>query len=113
MSARRSPSALAALTIAASLLAAPCALLAQDAPKILLDQPLRAVEYQLGRLTNDELVLVERKDSDVKYRPVYVAILTRKGVPQQSRDEAATALVTMDKTSRSRVLLDALAKVPA
>jgi uncharacterized cupredoxin-like copper-binding protein len=113
MSARRFPSALAALSLAASFLAAPCALLAQDAPKILLDQPLRAVEYQLGRLTNEELVLVERKDSDVKYRPVYVAILTRKGVPQQSRDEAVTALVTMDKTSRSRVLLDGLAKLPA
>ncbi len=98
--------------MAASFLAAPCALLAQDAPKILLDQPLRAVEYQLGRLTNEELVLVERKDNDVKYRPVYVAILTRKGVPQQFRDEAVTALVTMDKASRSRVLLEALAKVP-
>ena len=44
---------------------------------------------------------------------MYVAILTRKGVPQQSREEAVTALVTMDKASRSRVLLDALAKVPA
>ena len=53
---------------------------AQDAPRILLDQPLRAVEYQLGRLTNDELVAVERKDDDVRYRPVYVALLTRKGV---------------------------------
>ena len=112
MSARRFPSALAALTIAGSLLA-PCALLAQDAPKVLLDQPLRAVEYQLGRLTNEELVLVERKDTDIKYRPVYVAILTRKGVPQQSRDEAVAALVTLDKASRSRVLLDALAKLPA
>jgi len=99
--------------MAASFLAAPCVLLAQDAPKILLDQPPRAVEYQLGRLTNEEIVLVERKDNDVKYRPVYVAILTRKGVPQQFRDEAVAALVTLDKTSRSRVLLDALAKVPA
>src|SRR6187397_1812609 len=113
MSARRFPGALVALTVAASFLAAPCALLAQDAPKILLDQPLRAVEYQLVRLTNEEIVLVESKDTDVTYRPVYVAILTRKGVPQQFRDEAVSALVTLDKASRSRVLLDALARMPA
>jgi uncharacterized cupredoxin-like copper-binding protein len=85
---------------------------AQDATKILIDQPLRAVEYQLGRLTNEELVLVERKEGDVRYRPVYVALLTRKGVPPQFRDEALTALVGLDKTSKSRVLLAALSKVP-
>ncbi len=50
--------------------------------RILLDQPPRAVEYQLGRLTNDELVRVERKDDDVRYRPVYFALLTRKGLPR-------------------------------
>ena len=80
--------------------------------KILIDQPLRAVEYQLGRLTNDELVLVERKEDDVRYRPVYFALLTRKGVAAQFRDESLTALTRMDKASRSRVLLEALARVP-
>jgi azurin len=85
---------------------------AQDAPKILLDQPLRAVEYQLGRLSNEELVLVERKEGDVRYRPVYFALLTRRGVAPQFRDEALTALVGLDKTSKSRVLLEALSKVP-
>jgi DNA-binding transcriptional ArsR family regulator/plastocyanin len=83
------------------------------AQKILIDQPLRAVEYQLGRLTNEELVLVERKDDDVRYRPVYMALLTRKGVAAQFRDEAVTALSKMDKATRSRVLLEALSKVPA
>ena len=85
---------------------------AQDPPRILLDQPLRAVEYQLGRLTNEELVLVERKEGDARYRPVYLAILTRKGIPAQFRDEALAALVGMDKSSASRVLLEALGKVP-
>ena len=84
----------------------------QDAPKILLDQPLRAVEYQLNRLTHEELVLVERKDDDVRYRPVYVALLTRKGVPPQFRDEAVAALARWTRVRESRVLLDALAKVP-
>jgi azurin len=108
---RRSPGVLLRVAMGALLL--PPAALAQDPPRILLDQPLRAVEYQLGRLTNDELILVERKKSDVRYRPVYRAILTRKGMPAQFRDEALAALVGMDKSSPSLVLLDALGKVPA
>jgi plastocyanin len=80
-------------------------------PKILIDQPLRAVEYQLDRLTSEELVLVERKEDDVLYRPVYFALLTRKGVPAQYRDEALGVLTKMDKASRSRVLLEALSKL--
>ena len=86
---------------------------ADQAPRILLDQPLRAVEYQLDRLTNDELVLVERKDSEVRYRPVYFALLTRKNLPAQFREEALAALTKLDKTSQTQVLLEALAKVPA
>jgi hypothetical protein len=82
-------------------------------PRILLDQPVRAVEYQLNRLTNDEIVQIERKDGDVKYRPVYFALLTRKGLAKSYRDEAVAALVKMDKTSPTRVLLEALGKVPA
>ena len=42
--------------------------------------------------TNEELVLVERKEGDVRYRPVYFALLTRKGVaaavPRRSADGA-------------------------
>jgi uncharacterized cupredoxin-like copper-binding protein len=86
---------------------------AQNAPKILIDQPARAVEYQLSRLTADELVLVERKADDIRYKPVYVALLTRKGVAKQYRDEAVGVLATLDKATPSRVLLDALAKVAA
>jgi azurin len=85
---------------------------AQAQTKILIDQPLRAVEYQLGRLSNEELGLVERKADDVRYRPVYFALLTRKGMPAQFRDEAVTALTAMAKASKSGVLLEALTKVP-
>lgn len=85
----------------------------QGPPRILLDQPLRAVEYQLDRLSNEELAVLERKADDVRYRPVYFALLTRKGLPAQYRDEALAALTKMDKASQSRVLLEALAKVPA
>ena len=73
----------------------------QDAPRILLDQSPRAVQYQLDRLTNDELIRVERRTDDPKYRLIYVALLTRKGLPPAARDEAIAALVTMDKASPS------------
>jgi azurin len=83
-----------------------------QAPRILIDQPPRAVEYQLNRLSAEELTLVERKDDDARYRPVYFALLTRKGIPPQFREEAVAALTRMDKSSRSRVLLEALGKIP-
>jgi azurin len=83
-----------------------------DAPRILLDQSPRAVEYQIGRLSNDQLSRVERHDTDIKYRPVYVAMLTRKGMARPLRDEALAAIVKLDRASPTRVLLDALAKIP-
>jgi azurin len=86
---------------------------AQDAPRILLDQSPRAVEYQLARLTNDQLARVERRDTDVKYRPIYAALLTRKGMARPLRDEAVAAIAKMDRATPTRVLLDALAKIPA
>lgn len=84
---------------------------AQDAPRVLLDQSPRVVEYQLGRLSNDQLVRVERRDTDDKYRPVYAAILSRKGMARPARVEALSALVKMGNTSATRVLLDALARM--
>jgi azurin len=85
----------------------------QDAPRVLLDQSPRAVEYQLGRLSNDQLVAVERRETDDKYRPVYAAILARKGMARPLRAEALAALVRMGRTTATRVLLDAIAKVPS
>jgi azurin/DNA-binding transcriptional ArsR family regulator len=114
---RRSVTFLCGALLAATALsprsAHPSALDRNQAPRILLDQPLRAVEYQLDRLTSDELVLVERKDTDVRYRPVYFALLTRKNVPAQVREEAVAALTKLDKSSQTQVLLEALARVPA
>ena len=81
------------------------------APKILFDTSPRAVEYQLGRLTNAELVLVDRKPDDPKFKPVYAALLTRKGIGREYFDEAVGVLMKMDKASRTQVLLDGLSKV--
>jgi azurin len=85
----------------------------ESAPRILYDTSARAVEYQLNRLSNDQLLRVERTASDAKYRPVHFAILTRKAMPRAVRAEALAALVKIDGTSPTRVLLEALAKVPA
>jgi azurin len=85
----------------------------QDAPpKILLDVAPRAVEYQLSRLSNVELMRVERNVSDPKYRPVYYALLTRKGLGREYFEEALGALTKMDRTSQAQVLLEGLSKVP-
>ncbi len=84
----------------------------EPAPRILLDQSPRAIEYQINRLTNDELIRVERKAGDVKYRPIYYALLTRKGMPPPVRSEALGVLAALDKASPSQVLLDALSKIP-
>ena len=73
--------------------------------RILIDQPLIAVEYQLARLSNDDLVRLERKPDDPRYRPVYMALLTRKGLTKAWRDEAIGALAKMDKTGAPDVLM--------
>src|SRR5204862_7958803 len=44
---------------------------------------------------------------------IYVALLTRKGMARPLRDEALAAITKMDRATPTRVLLDALAKVPA
>jgi azurin len=84
-----------------------------DAPvRILIDQPPRAVEYQLGRLTNDELARIERHE-EARYRLVYVALLTRKSLARGLRDEALAALVKIDRATATQILLEALSKIPA
>jgi len=80
-------------------------------PKILFDTSPRAVEYQLGRLTNDELIRVERVEGEPRYRPVYYAILTRKGLGREYFDEALAALAALDKVSPTRVLLEGLSRM--
>src|SRR6476620_1120838 len=85
----------------------------EPAPRILLDAAPRAIEYQLGRLSNAELSRVERKPDDPRYRLVYYALLTRKGLGREYVDEALAALIKMDKASQTTVLLEALSKIDA
>lgn len=82
-----------------------------EKPHVLLDKSPRVVAYQLKRLSNAQLVLVDRNTSDPKYKPVYEAILIRKGMESKYRDEALTGLAELDKSSHVVVLLDAIGKI--
>jgi azurin len=84
---------------------------AVEVPHILLDKSPRIVEYQLKRLSNAQLLLVERKTDSPKYIPVYEAILTRKGIDKKSREEAVAALATLKNASPVVVVLEAIGKV--
>src|SRR5690606_15254019 len=67
-----------------------------EPPKVFLDKSPRIVEYQLQRLTSEQLLLVERSTDDVKYLPVYRAILTREGMSRAHQQDALGALVRLN-----------------
>ncbi len=77
-------------------------------PKVFLDKSPRAVAYQLKRLDNQRLLMVERKTDDKKYIPVYSEVLTRVGMSPQFREEAVAALVKLKETNAIAVLLEAI-----
>lgn len=79
-----------------------------EPPKIFLDKSPRIVQYQLDRLDNERLLLVERDTSDSKYAPVYSAILTRPGISPQYREESLLALVEIHKSDAVTELLKTL-----
>lgn len=79
-----------------------------ERPKVFLDKSPRIVEYQLKRLDNRRLVLVERNTSHGRYRPVYRAILLRPGMARSDRDEALQALVVLNETSAVTEILSGL-----
>lgn len=81
---------------------------AVEPPKVFLDKSPRIIWFQLDRLDNERLLLVERKTDDAKYAPVYMAILTRAGMARQDRDEALAGLMAINKSDAVTELLAAL-----
>jgi putative heme-binding domain-containing protein len=77
-------------------------------PKVFLDKSPKVVEYQLRRLSNAELLLVERQPTEAKFAPVYTAILIREGMAIGERRAAAEALAELRSTSVPAELLGAL-----
>ncbi len=84
---------------------------AKAAPKIFLDKSPKIVAYQLNRLTNEQLLLVERSTADLKYLPVFSAILSREGISRAYRDEGLAGLVLLKKSDPVSELTDVLQSI--
>ena len=82
-------------------------------PKIFLDKSPRVIWYQLNRLTNERLLMVERAVDDLKFAPVYTAILIRGGMSRQYRDEALAALVKLRGSNGVEEVLKAFDELDA
>ncbi len=80
-------------------------------PRIFLDKSPRVVAFQLGRLSNGQLVKVERKTDHPKYRPVFEAILARPGLERKYREEALGALAAINKTGLVQEVIAAAARL--
>lgn len=84
-----------------------------ERPRILLDKSARIVEYQLKRLDNTRLLLVETATDDPKYLPVFQAILLRPGLSRQNREQALEGIVTINKSDVATELLTVLEMLDA
>ncbi len=84
-----------------------------DKPVVFLDKSPRLVAYQLNRLSNVQLLMVDRQPTDAKYAPVYESILERAKMTAKDRDEAVEALAKIRKSDRVTELLSALERVDA
>ena len=79
-----------------------------EPPKVFLDKSPRIVAYQLKRLDNQRLLLVQRSTDDAKYIPVYEAILSRPGMSPQYQQESVTALAKLRGTDQATELVTAI-----
>ncbi|MCA9182653.1 MAG: hypothetical protein KDA51_14415, partial [Planctomycetales bacterium] len=61
-----------------------------------MDKSPRVVEYQLNRLSNEQLLLVETAQDDPKYLPVFKAILTREGMSRAYREQALESMALIN-----------------
>ena len=77
-------------------------------PKVFLDKSPRVVAYQLKRLDNQRLLMVQRQTDDKKFIPVYEAILSRTGMSPGNREEAVEALTVLTGSEPVTVLLGAI-----
>ena len=80
-------------------------------PVIFFDNDPRVVAYQLGRLSNDQLVEVERDAGDPKYRSAYEALLMRDGLASKYRHEAISALAGMNKSDVTTEILAGIERI--
>lgn len=82
-------------------------------PRIFLDKSRRIVDFQLKRLDNQRLLLVERDDRDKKYLPVHEAILKREGVASGDREQALASIVAIKNSDSVGELLATIESLDA
>lgn len=82
-------------------------------PRVFLDKSPRVVAYQLKRLSDAQLLLVDRESTDEKYAPVYEAILGRKNLADAVKLAAAEGLADLHDTSPAVELLNTLGTLKA
>ena len=82
-----------------------------EKPIVFLDKSPAIVKFQIGRLSNEQLLLVDREPSHPKFAPVYDAILSRAKMPTKLRVEAVAALAKIRKTDEPTEVLAALGRL--
>ena len=74
-------------------------------PRIFFDNEPSVVAYQLQRLSNEQLAVVERDAGDPKYRPVYEALIAREGLASKYRREGILALAELNESDEISEIL--------
>jgi len=67
-----------------------------EKPVVFLDKSPVIVKFQLGRLSNEQLLLVDREDTHARFAPVHEAIVARTGIGMKFKQDALTALAKIN-----------------
>lgn len=84
-----------------------------EKPILFLDKSPVIVKYQLGRLSNEQLLLADRETTHPKFIPLWEVILGRPGMAPKFRSEAAEALAKLNKSDVPTELLAGIKRAPA
>lgn len=82
-----------------------------EPPRIFLDKSASVVEYQLKRLSDSQLLMIEVATDHPKYIPVFSAIATRPAMSAEQREKAVQALVKLREKSTVEIVFELLAKL--
>ena len=83
-----------------------------EKPILFLDKSPVIVKYQLGRLSNEQLLLADRETTHPKFIPLWEVIMGRPGMAPKFRFEAAEALAKLNKSDVPTELLAGIKRAP-
>ncbi|MDX1925574.1 MAG: plastocyanin/azurin family copper-binding protein [Pirellulaceae bacterium] len=82
-----------------------------EPPKVFLDKSAKIVEYQLKRLSNAQLLMIEVATDHPKYVPVFAAIAARPGMSAEQRETAVQGLAKISGKSIAEAVVEQLEKL--